>query len=141
MIFFIMLFTLSACSPNNKKMTLNSTHITTIEEKEKLSEKEYASLIGTWECLDEMEKGDKVDISKNDRGVTIKYEGSDADPTEFVSKGKSELGVFYHFENKANELGYSIQLLQNKNIILNFGTRNPEMTGETKPMEYQRIDK
>lgn len=129
---------LSACESNSNKISTNSSEMTS-EKEGKVSKKEYASLVGTWECLDELEKGSKVYISRNDKGVNIEYEGTDTDITEFVSKAVNKEYTFYDFEDKEKELGFSISLLKNKNIILNFGTRNPKMTGETKPMEYRLV--
>ncbi|MBL1227152.1 hypothetical protein [Enterococcus sp. BWR-S5] len=139
-VFLVVVITLAACSSSSKGTTVSNTETTSSSAKASISEKEYASLIGTWECLDEADKGEKVHITKNDNRLTIAYADSDSYETEFVSKSEEAETIYYRFENKEAELGYNIDLMKNGNITLNFGTTNPEMTGLSKPMEYRRID-
>lgn len=139
-VFLMVVITLTACSSSSKKITANNTETTSSSDKTSISEKEYASLVGVWECLDGVEKGEKVYITKNDKGVTIEYADSDSYETEFISKSEEAETIYYRFENKEAELGYNIDLMKDGNITLNFGTTNPEMTGLSKPMEYKRID-
>jgi hypothetical protein len=139
LMFIMAVFTLTACASNSKKTSLDSTATTVSVEKMSLSKRAYDALIGTWECVDPDWSGEKVYISRNDKGLGIKYDDRENTKTKFVSKSDESEDVYYRFENKKEKLGYNIVLLKNGNIILNFGTTNPELTGLSKPMEYKRV--
>lgn len=134
---------LVGCSSNDKKTVSSnsSTNSSTQNSEDKLvlTEKEYDSLIGTWECIDPDWDGDKVDITKMDKGLSIQYDGEKKTNTELTSKSKEDDYIYYRFENKKEEMAYMIDLKTDGNIILNRGTTNPEMTGLSKPMEYKKI--
>lgn len=108
---------------------------------DKLSRKETNALIGTWECLDEDYQGDIVYISNNDEGLTFQYGDGEGTATGFVSKTKEDGEMTFKFENKKEELRYGVTLQSDGNIIVWFGTTNPEMEGMSKPMEYKLVKK
>lgn len=80
-----------------------------------LSEKETNALIGTWDCLDENSAGSLVYITKNDNGLTFRYDGEEG--------------------------AYILILQSNENIILYSSITTPEIYGVSQPMEYKRVKK
>ncbi|ALS00327.1 hypothetical protein ATZ33_02720 [Enterococcus silesiacus] len=117
----------------------NDTRTTSEQEQVSISQKEYTALVGLWECLDEAGKGDEVSIKQNDDGLTIQYAGEEETATKFIEKKSEKNSIYFRFENKNNEMAYMIDLKADGMIILNRGTTNAEMTGESKPMEYKKI--
>lgn len=140
----VFLLILSGCSLDKKsessKESSSDTISTSEKAKENISEKDYASLGGTWECLDEAEMGDAVFIERNVSGLTIQYGDEAAVETEFVAKESMKESIYFHFENRVDQVAYRIELKSNGNIVLNRGTTNPEMEGLSKPMEYEKKD-
>lgn len=65
-----------------------------------LSEKETNALIGTWDCLDENSAGSLVYITKNDNGLTFRYDGEEGTSTKFDSKSEEDGEIDFIFENK-----------------------------------------
>lgn len=142
-IIIVSLVLIVGCKSNDKKTVsssaISSSSTQNSETKLELSKDEYDSFVGTWECIDPDWTGDKVYISRVDNGLSIQYDGGDKTNTELTSKSKEDDYTYYRFENKKDEMAYMIDLKTDGNIILNRGTTNPEMTGLSKPMEYQRI--
>ena len=81
---------LTGCSFDKKNTTStdssNAGMTSSEQEPVSISQKEYTSLVGLWECLDEAGKGDEVTIKQNDAGITIQYAGEDESVTEFTER-------------------------------------------------------
>lgn len=139
----IILVLIVGCKSNDKitvsNSSISSSNTRNSETKLELSKDECDSFVGTWECIDPDWTGDKVYISKTDKGLSIQYDGEEKTNIELTSKSKEDDYTYYRFENKKDEMAYMIDLKTDGNIILNRGTTNPEMTGLSKPMEYKRI--
>ncbi|MTD41703.1 hypothetical protein GIX45_24360 [Erwinia sp. CPCC 100877] len=54
------------------------------------------------------------------------------------AKNVEKADLFFIFENKKEAMTYFIVLKANENSTLNRGTTNSEMTGLSKPTEYQK---
>ncbi|WP_348920253.1 hypothetical protein [Enterococcus rotai] len=134
---------LTGCSLDKKNTSStdsSNTEMTSSEQEPvSISQKEYASLVGLWECLDEAGKGDEVTIKQNDVGMTIQYAGEDESVTEFTERKVEKNSIYFRFENKKDEMAYMIDLRTDGTIILNRGTTNTEMIGLSKPMEYKKV--
>lgn len=89
---------------NDKEELLSSNRSTsntsTSEDKVELTKKEYASLVGKWECIDPDWTGDKVYLSKYGDGLSIQYDGEEKINVELTSESEEEDYVYYRLENK-----------------------------------------
>ncbi|WP_429950875.1 hypothetical protein [Enterococcus sp. AZ101] len=138
-----LIITLTGCSLDKKTNpsidSSNDTRTTSEKEQVSISQKDYTSLVGLWACLDEAAIGDQVSIKQNDDGLTIQYAGEEETVTEFIEKKSEKNSSYFRFENKNDETAYMIDLKADGTIILNRGTTNAEMTGESKPMAYKKV--
>ncbi|MGX7264116.1 hypothetical protein [Enterococcus crotali] len=139
----ISIIALTGCSLDGKEnvsiSSSSDTKTTSIQEKASISQKDYTSLVGLWECLDEAARGEQVSIKQNDAGVTIQYADEEEMVTEFIEKKSEKDSTYFRFENKNDEIAYLIDLETDGTITLNRGTTNAEMTGESKPMVYKKV--
>lgn len=136
------IFLIAGCKSNNEKeisSRITNSSTSNVENNLDLAEKEYDSLVGTWECIDSDCSGEKVSIMRSDGGMSFLYEGEDEVETECVSRSQEKEDIFFNFENIDSEMMYMVNLKPNGNIILNQGTVKSQTTGLSKPMEYKKI--